>query len=99
MRERKFFKENDLVIITGKNARGYFRIKYDEEICDYCIMNNKEYNSALNSECLKFVDNLNNTSIYYILDEYSDISIDVYRQTKDDRIGNHIFFIDLFEEE
>src|SRR6056297_1970193 len=97
MINRKLFKTNDLVIITGKNVKGYFRILYDDENNNYVITKDNTYNSPLNDECLKFVDNLDDTNIDYILDEYTNITIDVYRPT----IGfdkKQIFFVDLFTE-
>jgi hypothetical protein len=98
MTNRNLFKDNDLVIITGEDNRGYFRIFYDEENYNYVIKKDNTYNSSLNSECLKFVENLDDTNIDYILDEYTKITIDVYRQTEESRMGKRIFFVDLFTE-
>jgi hypothetical protein len=91
-----FLKENDLIIITGEDFRVYGRAKYDENEKDFKFISDEEYNKDLNNPKSKefLVYNCHEISISYIIENFKNVSIDIYRQTPESKIGNKIFFID-----
>lgn len=86
-------------MITGNNnIRGFFRIKRDGDNKLIILKDdeyNKSYTSTLNVENQKFVKKFDCIDFDFILNDYSNIKIDVYRETKKEDFGTNIFYIDL----
>ena len=90
----EFLKENDLIIITGKDFKVYGRAKYDNNKKDFNFISDESYNKNMNEKAKEFLKcNVDDISVSYIIENFVNITIDIYRQTPESKIGNKIFFI------